>query len=208
MHPVYFLTSAFLLSCVNRSKWHHDSVSDKGRYTNAKANTPQKKSKMRTNLPLASLNGSLRHCPAVQNKSWACQDFAHLQMETNCKYNERQVHKYTKAQWWEVACKKIFNYFLQSKCVNENHYNIILKSEKRPKSWHVCIHQQNGWILKCMILWNDIIFTQKNTETVGFGAERAESTPIACVPLLKRLHNQAPEPCSPTRQGPEQASQF
>ena len=49
---------------------------------------------------------------------------------------------------------------------------------------------------------------KKNTETVGFGAERAESTPIACVPLLKRLHNQAPEPCSPTRQGPEQASQF
>ena len=106
MHPVYFLTSAFLLSCVNRSKWHHDSVGDKGRYTNAKANTPQKKSKMRTNLPLASLNGSLRHCPAVQNKSWACQDFAHLQMETNCKYNGRQVHKYTKAQWWEVACKE------------------------------------------------------------------------------------------------------
>ena len=158
MHPVYFLTSAFLLSCVNRSKWHHDSVSDKGRYTNAKANTPKKKYKNahKPFPPLASLNGSLRHCPAVQNKSWACQDFAHLQMKTNCKYNGRQVHNYTKAQWWEVACKKIFNYFLQSKWINENNYNIILKSEKRPESWHVCIHQQNGWILKCMILWYDI----------------------------------------------------
>ena len=133
MHPVYFLTSAFLLSCVNRSKWHHDSVSDKGRYTNAKANTPKKKIKNahKPFPPLASLNGSLRHCPAVQNKSWACQDFAHLQMETNCKYNGRQryvqIHKSIMME--SCICNKIFNCFLISKWMHAGHHNKHLYKE-------------------------------------------------------------------------------
>ena len=142
IHTPCFLSPPFLLSCACQSLWiaHHDSVSDKDRYTwyiAARTGNKDKNAKEKIQNytqyffpPLAPLNGSLRHYP-VQNKRCACQDFAHLQMETNCKYNGRQryvqIHKSIMME--SCICNKIFNCFLISKWMHAGHHNIHLYKE-------------------------------------------------------------------------------